>query len=258
MNTYYLENMFQDLDETNSRISRQCLDDIVKAKNESCTYMRDLKLYNDYDINFINKYEEILFNKDIAIIVLDYISNLDNKRYYNTYICQRNKRENNFLNEYKILNINDYDIKANDIISNSKDFSILIFNNDYFYSFVNWINWYAPIEYYLNHRWIIDNRWWVYTYINDMINNEFKNDLEKIWYKSIYISNKEKWGEWRFENIYLVTKDDDFISINNIKDISPLIYYKVYFVIDNYIRNYKKEFPLSSIEDENEWKRAFY
>lgn len=221
-----------------------------------------------------------LFDKDNIVFLLNYYK--DGKNYYYLFIwTDISSKENNFLNRY---NINETDLNfVNWTIKETQDkHSILIFKEGNFISFNGiWHYWLSPIEYYL--KWKNEMEWkeifnkellkWPYDYISKRITSDLKKELNTLWYKEFYISNKEKFWSWRYEKSYVIKKEisvfkriynffgfknnyNQYISISEISNLD--IFYKIYYLFDKYMSEYRDLNPLTSFDYEEEWKNSFW
>lgn len=147
--------------------------------------------------------------------------------------------------------------KYQKILTANQKYSIKVFWKNLFYCLLDWTFWMSPIEYYegweqsLNSKEHI-SKGWPY----DLLNKELESKFCNSWYK-IYISNKEKFWQWRYEGLSIIDKDNKPISIKNLKENNPSLFYELFFFIYNFLNNYNLENPLTSYDYEKEWMNYF-
>lgn len=214
----------------------------------------------------LNQKVKDIFNKDNIVFLLNYYKN--GKSFYYLFVWNDTSDNNNFINRYKI---DEKDLKVvNEVVWEVKDNHLILIFKDGAYTSLKafWPYWVYPIEYYL--RWKNEMEWkeifgsellrWPYDYIEKKINDNIREDLKKEWYDEFFISNKEKFWRWVYEKSFIVKKIDDvnneYIPISKISDKS--IFYRIYYLFDKYIYEYKELNPLTTFDYEEEWKNSFW
>lgn len=240
-------------------ITKELLDSILymkiyKYENETINSVLS-RFKKEKDIDFINKYKNIIFDENIVILLYDYIINWIQD--YKLFFAYKNESESFNINYLDRYHVDPSDLKIIDTIEkeSNKNQSLLIFEKGNFHCFNEWNTfWISPIEYYMKRKWWFneDLLEWPYSYIN----KKLLLNIENLDLTNIYISNKEKYWEWRFEDIIIYNKhSNNSISIREYKD--SCLFYQLYFKIDKYMIEYLELNPFTTIEDHNEWKRVF-
>lgn len=211
------------------------------------------KLFNKKNVNwfFIIEY----YKKDLN-------NNINQKKYYYIDYLYKNKSmdEKDFFPE----------LIQNWILDNPNIWSWIhcFWKESYFTGRTSWL---APIQYYYQQNPVLEKKEYDSKNIHSIISNKtmspfdlmtdylnliLKKDLKDAWLE-VYVWNKEKYWEWRFEWFYL-TKDTNYERVSNIFKTNFPLYSALYFHANSFFNQYLKENPFTWFDILYEWRDYWF
>lgn len=209
--------------------------------------------------NYINEYSLIipLYDKKINKDYISYDEEKEKSINIGMFTDEYFEKKDYFL--FRRL-LEDYNINKDLNISVSK-----ISENEFiWYTSDSNFYWYYPIEYIERWRYynikkiqnkVEDNEqeeYFIntkspYNYVDlNSIYEKYKKELLNYNIIELYISNKEKYWTWRFEYIYGITNEKEYININQLDNKE--LYNNIINDINNELKEYKLINPLSIFE----------